>query len=174
MSRRFLKILCLSIAIATPAMAAGAQQEPLIAEDKLAKAESDIMAMDQTELRAFVGVLVDCHIVNFLVDAQARIVCFSSRTKYEIEYRRDRAVDSVLDLLHLAAVSDLKQGLTVSMNLKGNPASPPDKQGITLDDIRRVTAAASAGTPLSNAGLILAIEMRLRKMASQSFQNKRP
>src|SRR5258708_839351 len=102
MNHFYWRILCVTLGIIFSSAEISAQETQL-SEEKILKAENDIMAMNEIELRAFVGVLVDCNIITYIANEQSRIVCHSTRKKYQIKYQRDRAVDHVLRLLELEA-----------------------------------------------------------------------
>jgi hypothetical protein len=170
MNKPYWKIFCVAVGIILFATGISAQQETRLSEEKILKAENDIMAMSEVELRAFVGVIVDCSIITYLTNEQSRIVCHSTRQKYRIEYQRDRAVDSVLYLLELEA--SIKSGAATRVVVQGKKQDPSDRQ-ISLDDIKRVVREAQLNLPSSSLDHIVQVETRFEKAESQSFKNKR-
>jgi len=174
------KTLCIAIGLLSSVTLSFSQDgnriaqrtEQQIFDDKLPQAEADIMRMDEAELRAFTGVLVDCRYVALNAGPHFRMVCNSARQKYRIEYGRDRAVDYVMTMLEVSG----EKNLTVSTNAITSNAIKRGEQAeraITLDEIKKVIEAAQVNLPPSSVSTIVNAELRLQKAASESFKRKR-
>jgi hypothetical protein len=172
---QFCKVIFAAVGIMFSALATSAQEEILVPDEKVLRAERDILAMGEAELRAFVGALIDCNISSYMTNEQARTTCFLSRRKYQIEYGRDRAIDDVLLVLETSAALVLfgsKSALTTRMQIY--PGKKPDSsdRDLTIDDVRKVIEASKLNSRPTSV-LIGEIETRLEKAANKSFRNKR-
>ena len=174
------KTLCAAIVIvlaASPSFAQSGSSVPpksdkQIFDEKLPQAEADIAAMDETELRAFIGVLVDCKYLTQIAGAHFRVACNTARQKYRIEYARDRAVDYVMKMLEVAVEKNLTASTT---SITSNDAARQDeaRRALRLEDVRKAVEAAAAGSPPSAIAIIVSAESRLQKAASEAFKTNR-
>jgi hypothetical protein len=167
MNRPNLKGLCLTLMLLSLAAAsATAQPDTLISAEMMSRAQGDVARMDENELRSLTGVLVDCGVVRAIADPQAQSICSSALEKYQIEYRRDRAVDAVLQLLQIAVITRSGKSVTVAFG----PKLPGQ---IQQEDIVRALQQTPSADANSTQRIIEA-EQALRKSITESFRKKRP
>jgi hypothetical protein len=119
MNRADLKGLCLTfMLLSLAATSATAQPDALISAELMSRAQGDVARMDENELRSLTGILVECGVVRAITYPQAQPMCALALEKYQIEYRRDRAIDNVLQLLQIAVMAQSGKGVTVAFGPK--------------------------------------------------------
>jgi hypothetical protein len=161
------KGLCLTLILQSlAATIAIAQPDALISAEMMSRAQGDVARMDESELRSLTGVLVDCGVVRAITDPQAQSICSSSLERYQIEYRRDRAVDAVLQLLQIAVNARSGKSVTVAFG----PKLPGQ---IRQEDLMRALQRAPS-TDADPTQRIVEVEQALRKSVTESFHKKRP
>jgi hypothetical protein len=132
----------------------------------MSRAQGDVARMDENELRSLTGILVDCGVVRAIADPQAQSVCSLALEKYQIEYRRDRAVDAVLQLLQIAVIARSGKSVTVAFG----PKLPGQIQQEDL--VRALQQTPSTGDNPTQR--IVEAEQALRRSITESFRKKRP
>jgi hypothetical protein len=166
MNSPVLKELCLTfVLLSSVATNATAQPNALISAEMMSRAQGDIAQMDESELRSLTGVLVECGVIRSITYPQAQPLCSLALEKYQIEYRRDRAIDGALQLLQVAVIARSGKGVVVAFGAK----LPGQVQ---QEDVAR----ALQQTPSADADptqRIIAAEQALRRSITESFRKRR-